>query len=221
MTDKDFYEYYRVYSPDSSMLLLDYGIKLGALGVAPGGKAILKPNDTTKDLRLFSIPMSLLSIKWLNNQTITGTYDVYPLLRDGIKVDTTEIKINNVQVKPVPYDYISADSELKIEHKETSPDGKYELVAYRYSDPHNVNFIHVSVISLGQKLPKYGNYFIADEESDYILYAKWGKGNRLVFYSNSENAEMIPNFLIKNRPDIDYKIVVDEKTYGGKYLWTE
>lgn len=42
MTDNDFVEFNRAFSPDSSMVLIHYGIDIGALGYAEVGIAILK-----------------------------------------------------------------------------------------------------------------------------------------------------------------------------------
>ena len=54
MTDQDYVENYREYSPDSSMLLINYSLDLGAFGYGQAGTAILKLSDTTKNLRDFS-----------------------------------------------------------------------------------------------------------------------------------------------------------------------
>lgn len=54
MTDSDYAEFERRFSPDSSMLLLNYGIDLGATGYGQEGTAILKTQDTSKNLRLFT-----------------------------------------------------------------------------------------------------------------------------------------------------------------------
>lgn len=94
-------------------------------------------------------------------------------------------------------------------------------MAYRYlKDNDNLNFIHISVIPKGVKIPRYGNYFIADTSSDYILYATWDKKNTLVFYSNEQYHDLIPHYLVRTRHDIKYKIVID-KRYSGKYRWVK
>jgi len=127
-----------------------------------------------------------------------------------------------VKIKISSYDYIDPNSEINIEHKETSPNGKYELVAYRYyNDIHNLNFIHVSIIPAGGQIPKYGNYLIGDIHSDYVLNGSWDKDNNIVFYSNKQYADMVQYYLVDNRINIPYKIIVDDNKYGGKYLWRD
>jgi hypothetical protein len=120
------------------------------------------------------------------------------------------------------YDDIEANAERRVEHRETSPNGQYELVAYRYiNDVHNLNFIHVSIISVGRQIPKYGNFLIADKQSDYVLNGKWDKDNSVIFYSNNLYADMVQYYLVHNHPDFKYKVINDDKRYGSKYRWIE
>lgn len=222
MADQDFVENYRELSPDSSMILINYSIDLGAFGYGQAGTAVLKTADTTKDLRQFSLPNTLIHTKWVDNKTISAKVDIIPSIRAGESIKITNTRINQVSVKVSPLDYIEPDYHLQIEHRETSPDGKHELVAYRYlKDNHNLNFIHISVIPKGGKIPKYGNYFIADNKSDYILYGTWDKNNSLLFYSNELDHDLIQYYLVDNREDIKYKTVKDNPKYARKYRWTE
>ena len=220
-TDKDFSEFWRQPSPDSSMLLLNYGIDLGAFGYGQAGTAVLKLNDTTKNLRLFTLSNQFDRIKWLDNKTISAQFDTIPFVRDGKSSTFKDTTINGIAIKVSSYDYIEPNAELNIEHREASPNGKYQLVAYRYiNDIHNLNFIHVSVIPFGGQIPKYGNYLIGDIHSDYVLYGQWDKDNSLIFYSNHLYADMVQYFLVHNHPGIKYRVINDDKTYGSKYLWT-
>ncbi len=79
--------------------------------------------------------------------------------------------------------------------------------------------IHLSVIAPGGQISKYGNYFIADMQSDYVLNAAWDKDNTLIFYSNNRDSGMVQYYLVQNHPDIKYRVINDEKTYGSKYRW--
>jgi hypothetical protein len=65
MTDQDYLENYREFSPDSSMLLINYSLDLGAFGNGQAGTAILKPSDTIKNLRDFSLPNTLTRLRWI------------------------------------------------------------------------------------------------------------------------------------------------------------
>jgi hypothetical protein len=221
-TDNDYTEFWRQPSPDSSMLLISYGIDLGAFGYGHAGTAILKLIDTTKNLRLFTLPNNFGRVKWLDNKTILAQFDTIPFIRDGKSSTFNDTIINRITVKVSAYDFIEPDSKLIIEHREKSPNGQYELVAYRYTnDIHNLNFIHVSIITTGEQIPKYGNYLIGDIHSDYVLNGTWDKDNNIIFYSNKQYADMIQYYLVHNRSNIPYKIIVDDTKYGSKYLWTD
>lgn len=222
MSDKDFTEFDRQYSPDSSMLLLNYGIDQGAFGYGHAGTAVLKLSDTTKNLRLFTLPNSFNRVKWVDNKTVSAKYDTIPFVRSGEQTNSKDTEINGIKVIVSSYDYIEPTAQQIVEYRETSPNGKYELVAYRYmNDKHNLNFIHVSIIPAGGQIPKYGNYLIADMQSDYVLNGKWDKDNSLIFYSNNLYADMVQYYLVCNRPTIKYKVINDDKRYSSKYRWTE
>lgn len=221
MSDKDFTEFDRQYSPDSSMLLLNYGIDQGAFGYGHAGTAVLKLSDTTKNLRLFTLPNSFNRVKWVDNKTVSAKYDTIPFVRSGEQTNSKDTEINGIKVIVSSYDYIEPTAQQIVEYRETSPNGKYELVAYRYmNDKHNLNFIHVSIIPAGGQIPKYGNYLIADMQSDYVLNGKWDKDNSLIFYSNNLYADMVQYYLVRNRPTIKYKVINDDKRYSSKYRWT-
>ncbi|RZK56467.1 MAG: hypothetical protein EOO87_05340 [Pedobacter sp.] len=222
MTDQDYVENYREFSPDSSMLLINYSLDLGAFGYGQSGTAILKLSDTTKNLRNFSLPNTLTRLKWLDNQTISAQFDILPSLRSGEKITLTDQEINGVKIKVSALDYIDKDDHLEVEHRELAPNGQFELVAYRYlKDRSNLNFIHISIIPVGGQIPKYGNYLIADMQSDYVLNGTWTKKNELKFYSNNQYSDLIQYYLVNDRAKIKYEIVTDDKEYGSKYRWTK
>jgi hypothetical protein len=204
------------------MLLINYSLDLGAFGYGQAGTAILKLSDTTKNLRDFSLPNTLTRLKWLDNQTISSQFDILHSLRTGEKIALTDKEINGVKIKVSALDYIDKDDHLEIEHRELAPNGQFELVAYRYlKDRSNLNFIHISIIPVGGQIPKYGNYLIADMQSDYVLNGTWTEKNELKFYSNSQYSDLIQYYLVNGRAKINYEIVTDDKEYGSKYRWTK
>jgi len=220
ITDRDFVENYREFSPDSSMVLINYNLDLGGLGYDQAVTAILKASDTTKDLMPFSLPNMLIDTKWIDNKTIAAKINIIPSLRAGNKLKINDTEINDVRIKVSAFDYIEPNYHLQIEHKETSPDGKYELVAYRYlKDNSNLNFIHISVIPKNGKIPRYGNYFIADKTSDYILDGTWAEDNTLIFYSNAQYLDFIQYYFVDSREKIKCKIVENNQKYKDKYRW--
>lgn len=70
ITDNDFVENYREYSPDSSMVLINYSIDLGAFGYGYAGTAILKAVDTTKNLREYTLANDYTRVKWIDNKNM-------------------------------------------------------------------------------------------------------------------------------------------------------
>jgi hypothetical protein len=164
----------------------------------------------------------LTRLKWLDNQTISSQFDILHSLRTGEKIALTDKEINGVKIKVSALDYIDKDDHLEIEHRELAPNGQFELVAYRYlKDRSNLNFIHISIIPVGGQIPKYGNYLIADMQSDYVLNGTWTEKNELKFYSNSQYSDLIQYYLVNGRAKINYEIVTDDKEYGSKYRWTK
>src|SRR5215510_3293032 len=128
--DTDFVEVGRQYSPDRAMLILDYTLDIGALGYSKGGTAVLKISDLAKDLTQFNLPDNLEHVKWIDNKTISARMDVIPHIRNDEKPPIKDIDVNGVKVKVAPYDHIENEFHMDTEHREASPDGKYELVAY-------------------------------------------------------------------------------------------
>ena len=222
ITDDDFVENYREFSPDSSMVFINYNIDLGAFGYGYGGTSILKSADTTKNLREYILPNTYTHVKWIDNQNISAQYDILPSIREGLKFELNDIEVNSIKVHVSALDYIDQDAQQQILHREVSPNGRYELVVFRYpKDINNLNFIHISVIPPGNEIPKYGNYFIADKYSDYVFYGTWTKDNELNFYSNSQYAELVPNYLVEKRPKVNYYIITDDSKYDKTSKWIE
>jgi hypothetical protein len=221
MSDDDYVEFDRQFSPDGSMMILNYGIDIGAYGMSLDRSAILMMTDTTQNLTDFELPLRRYArINWIDNRTIDAKIDIIPSLKSGQQIVLKDIVVNGVNVKESPYDYMEPGSKMVIEHREISPNGKYELVAYRYFvDTRNINFIHVSVIEAGKQIPKYGNYLIGDSHSDYVLNGNWDKDNTLIFFTQKFYEEMIPYALVRNRPNIRYRVISDDETYGSKYRW--
>lgn len=221
MTDKDFVEHGRQYSPDKSMFILSYGLDTGAFGYGNGGNAVLKISDISKNLKQFDLPDNLIKVKWIDNKTISARIDIIPFIRSGQNVEIKDTKINGVKVKVSPFDYIEENSHLEIEHRETSPNGQLELIAYRYLIDSDLSFIHISVIKKGEPIPKYGNYFISSMQSDRILNGTWSEDNTLLFYSNSTDAQYIQYYFVHDKPDIKFEVITDDTRYGSKYRWTK
>src|SRR5262249_28910207 len=72
ISDNDFVEVSRQYSPNRAMLILNYTLDIGALGYSNGGTAVLRTSDLAKDLTQFSLPDNLDQAKWIDNETISA-----------------------------------------------------------------------------------------------------------------------------------------------------
>lgn len=222
ISDSDFVENRKSFSPDSTMVLLNYGIDLGAFGYGQRGTAILKSTEINSELNQFTLPNVYTDVKWLSNKTVEAKFDIIPSIRSGQKINLKDTLINDVVVKITPFDYISDSARREVVYREKSPNKKFELVAYRYNnDEQNLGFIHVSIIPYMSALPKYGNYLIADKQSDYVLLGTWNDDNTLKFYTNSINSDMIQYCLVDNRPDVKYNIVVDDEKFGNGSRWVQ
>ena len=219
-TDSDYVEFERLISPDGSALLLNYGIDLGATGYGCAGTAVLTLEDTLKDLRQFTLPNTLTEVKWIDNRTVSAKFDIVPSIRMGESLSLKNTTVNGIHVVITPKN--DASDSLVVEYREMSPNGKYELIAYRYIiDSEDITPIHVSIISAGAEIPKYGNYYIGERTSDYVLGGTWSKESNLIFYSNNQYSDMIEYYFVKNRPSVKYSVIVNDSKYGGKYLWKD
>ncbi|MBX3245018.1 MAG: hypothetical protein KF685_11220 [Acidobacteria bacterium] len=172
-----------------------------------------------KNLKDFDLPNNLINVKWLDNKTITAGIDIIPSIRRGEKIDINDAEINGIKVKVSPMDYIQETSHFQIEHRESSPDGQFELVAYRYYYEDGIGFIHVSVIKKGDPIPKYGNFLIGDIHSDRIFGGKWTNDNTLLFYTNNKDEHNVQYFFVHDKPNIRFEVVRDDEAYGSKYRW--
>lgn len=217
--DEDYKEYSRLYSPDKKMLLIDYASHKGPFDYKISGTAIINVKDTTSNLVPYTLPKALTNLKWVNNKSVTAMYDIIPSIRKGQKIIMNDTTINGVFVKVVVQDYIGNAAQQKVLYRETSPDKKQELVIYRYSNGNDSSFIHLSIIPAHAGIPKYGNYFIANPQADYIYYARWSNKNELILFTNNAGKDLIYYGLVKNRPAISYQIVADDYRYAKKKVW--
>jgi len=113
------------------MLILNYKLDIGALGYSDVGTAVLRTSDLAKDLIQFSLPDNLQQAKWIDNETISARIDVIPYIRNDEEPPIRDIEVNGVKVKVAPYDHIENEFHVDTEHREASPDGKYELLRFR------------------------------------------------------------------------------------------
>jgi len=117
-TDKDFAEFSRQLSPDSSKLLLNYGVDLGTTGYGRAGTAILNLSDTLTNLRLCTLPNTFDRVKCIDNKTVSAEFDTIRLIRDVKASTLKDTTINGVTLKVSSYHFIEPNSEQIIVHRE-------------------------------------------------------------------------------------------------------
>ncbi len=217
--DEDFKEFSRLYSPNRNKILLYYASHKGPFGYHIRGTAVINVKDTAGNLLPYTLPKTLTDVKWVNDSHATAQFNIMPSVRRGNTVNFNDTTINGVQIKVTLNDFIELNDCMNVLYRETSPDRKHQLVVYRYGNDIKRSFIHLSVIPVNGNLPKYGNYFIANLQSDYIYYARWSRKNELMFFSDDVGKDLVFYGLVKTRPNIGYQIVSDDDRYKGKVRW--
>ena len=225
ITDKNYYEIKRQYSPDSTKLLLTFGADQGATGQGEVGTAILHLSDTSINIKPFTIPWhEYQACKWLGNDTVLVYMDYLKRMRLGawarIYYDTSSF--NGIQIKYEYKDIIDSSYSIDTLFNQVSPNNEYRAVAYRYiNNVTNENFLNISVIDPTWTLPKYGNYFISDIRNDYIYGGEWSKSNKLILYTNSTSKNIITNYLVQHRSNVSLRIIADDNRFGTSFRWAK
>jgi hypothetical protein len=223
ITDNDYYEIKRQYSPDKTKLLLTYGIDQGATGRGEVGTAMLNIGDSSKDIKPFTIAWyEYNDHEWLNNETAIFYLDYLKRMRQTkFQKQYFDTLINGIKIK---YDYkdlvdkrYRADTLLN----QLSPNNKYRLTVYHYlKDSSNNNFLNISVTKASDTIPKYGNFFIGEIKDDYIYYCRWSETNKLLLYTTSSCQNIIENYLVENRLDVPFEIRVKDDVQSP-FQWTK
>ena len=188
LTIKDVVITERLFSPDSSYVVLTYYKDNGALGESSSMTSILKVRDTLGPLNNSMLPCFDLSFyscyypdHWLDNKTLQVHLNERPFVKEGIPFDSSSVTINGIICKVVPADY-SYNANPLIEYFSFDNDRKKIIVAYRYKGD-----LNISAINYGEKLPRIGNVFTNTEISfNPIRYVKWNENGIDMFLKDAE-----------------------------------
>ncbi len=188
LTIKDVVITERLFSPDSSYVVLTYYKDNGAMGESSSMTSIFKVEDTLGQLNNTVLPCFNLSFyscyypdHWLDNKTLQVYLNERPFEKEGIPFDSSSFTINGIKCKVVPADYSYSLSPL-IEYFSFSKDRNKILVAYRYRGD-----LNISAINYGDKLPRIGNVFTNTEMSfNPIRYVKWNENEIDMFLKDAE-----------------------------------
>jgi hypothetical protein len=212
-----FTEYSRIYSPDSSKFLLNYAYEQGTWD---GGRssffAILNSSDSVKqdNIKYSYSTYDFDKIYWKSKDTIIIEDKYTEYISQG-KSPLKDTVLDGVIVKITHIDPFDTSFKRKIFYRETSPNGKYDLVVYKYVKPVNGNyFLNISVINKGDSLPKFGNFYISRWDFDCFTDIRWNKESVLDCKVSSSCYYSFTDYLVKNRPNIKYKVQIDDTIQG-------
>lgn len=201
LTTKDVVITERLFSPDSSYVVLTYHKDRGALSDGPSITSILKAKDTTGILNKSMLPCFDLSFyscyypdHWLDNKTLQVFLNERPFVKEGIPFDSSSITVNGITCKVVPFDYSYSANPL-IEYFNFSENREKIIVAYRYRGD-----LNISAINYGNKLPRIGDVFTNTEISfNPIQYVKWN-GNRIDMFLKDAEMFKTSDYINKKTP---------------------
>jgi hypothetical protein len=213
-----FTEFSRSYSPDSSKFLLKYDYVQGAWD---GGRStfitILNSTDSVKPdyIKYSYSSYDYDKIYWKGNDTVI-IEDKYTEFMSQGHSPLKDTILNGVSVKIIQKDPIDTSFTRKIFYQDTSPNGRYELIVYKYVKPVNGNyFLNISVIIKGDTIPKYGNFYISRWDFDCFNDIRWDGSSVLDCKVSSSCYYSFADYLVKNRPDIKYKVQINDTIRGN------
>jgi hypothetical protein len=213
-----FTEFSRTYSPDSSKFLLNYAFAQGAWD---GGRSslitILNCSDSVQPANVeysFST-YDFDKIYWKGNDTVLIEDKYTEYISQGIS-PLKDTAFHGVTVKIIHRDPIDTSFTRKIFYRDTSPNGQYDLIVYKYVKPVNGNyFLNISVINKGDSIPKFGNFYISRWDFDCFTDIRWDKASLLDCNVSSSCYYSFADYLVKSRPDIKYKVQINDTINGN------
>ncbi len=213
----NFIEISRVYSPDSSKYLLTYRYEQGAWdGSRTACTTILKAADTFKQGASFSYSsLDFDKIFWCGNDTVIIAEKFIEYISNN-KSNLQDTILNGVAVQVKQIDPIDSTFQRKIFYQETSPNGKYDLFVYKYVKPASGNyFLNISIINQGDSIPKFGNFYISKYDFDCFTDIRWDKASILDIEVSESCYYSFTDYLVKGRPDIKFKVQIDDENNGN------
>ena len=213
-----FSELSRTYSPDSTRYLLQYDYVQGAWdGGRTWSVAILKSTDSAvpANINYSYSSLDFDKIYWANKNTVILEEKYTEFISQG-KSNLRDTILNGVNINIVQRDPIDSSFTRKIFYRSTSPNGKYEIVVYKYVKPANGNyFLNISIINKGDSIPKYGNFYISRYDFDCFTDIRWDSANELDIKVSESCYYAFADYLVKNGPAIKYRVQTDDTIKGN------
>lgn len=212
-----FHEVRRVYSPDSSKYLLTYRYEQGAWdGSRTSFTKILKATDSFKQNTSFSYSsLDFDNIYWSGSDTVIIAEKFTEFISNH-RSNLRDTILNGVVIKVKQIDPIDSSFQRKIFYRATSPNGKYDLIVYKYVKPVNGDyFLNISVINQGDSIPKFGNFYITKYDFDCFTDIRWDNNSILDIKVSESCYYSFSDYLVKNSPDIKYKVQINDTIIGN------
>ncbi len=211
----------RVYSPDSSKYLLTYRYEQGAWdGSRTSFATILNSSDIFKLGTSFSYSsLDFDNISWSSNDTVIISEKFTQFVSNN-QSNLRDTILNGVAVTVKQIDPIDSSFQRKIFYRDTSPNGKYDLIIYKYVKADNgVYFLNISIINQGDSLPKFGNFYISKYDFDCFTDIRWDKTSILDIKVSEGCYHAFTDYLVKGRPDIKYKVQLNDTIKGNIQMY--
>jgi hypothetical protein len=210
----------RTYSPDSSKYLLRYGYAQGAWdGGRSWSVAILKATDSVEQAsKNYSFSnYDFDDIYWQGNDTVVIAEKFTDFISEGTtKFKDSAFQLNGVTIKVIQKDPIDSSYTRKIFYQKVSSDQKYNLIVYKYVKPVNGNyFLNISIVAANDSIPKYGNFYISKYDFDCFTDIRWGNKDTLDIKVSESCYYAFGDYLVRKRPNIPYKVQIDDTTRGN------
>lgn len=124
--------------------------------------------------------------------------------------------LNGVKIKIIHKGPIDTSFTRKIFYQNTSPSGKYNLIVYKYVKPVNGNyFLNISVLNKGDTIPKFGNFYISRWDFNCFTDIRWDTASILDCKVSESCYYSFTDYLVKNRPNIKYKVQINDTIKGN------
>lgn len=185
LTDKDILVNKKIFSPDENYVILNYVYDIGALGYTTMFTAVVPVKDESENLSKFRLPIAYKKAKWLSNDSIAVEVDIRPYLAKMKEFKQEVLRIGDIRII-VQTKGFNTSSPLFVEHRALSPDGRKELVAYRYRDSMASGHLHISIINEGETIPALGNLYIGNEYRDYVYFGEWRTPDKIALYTDDK-----------------------------------
>jgi hypothetical protein len=208
----------RIYSPDSTKFLLKYQYIQGAWdGGRTWSTTILNRGDSVRpeNIKFSYTNYDFDQIYWKTKDTVILEEKFTEFVANG-RSNLKDTTLNGVTIHVIQRDPIDSSYTRKIFYQQVSPNGKYDLYVYKYVKPENGNyFLNISIVKAGDSLPKFGNFYVSRYDFDCFTDIRWDSVGMLDIKVSESCYYSFVDYLVKSRPDIKYKVAINDTIQGN------